>query len=95
MKFQIDEQCCKGIPVRKLKGRAIFKHGDSWYRRVDSVGQGITLDHSGGHVVIVNLKIGTLREIPGNIHVEIYEPCPDHTLMLRPVSFEDRHFYLI
>lgn len=75
MKFQIKENCCRGVHVWRLSGRAMFKHGGSWYRRVESCGQGVSLNHSANNIVIMNLKCGTLREIHAKTMVEVYEMC--------------------
>ena len=94
MEFQISP-FCSGTRVDRLKGRAIFKHGGSFYRVVDSSGQGVTLEHSPCHVVIVNLKTGTLREIKGSIHVEPLRPCKEQDcFQLELVPKHDLYHYL-
>lgn len=73
-KFVITKQC-DGVQLKKLRGRAIFIHGDSFYRVVDEIGQGIQLNKSPNMVMVTNQKIGTLRLLDGNIHVIPLKPC--------------------
>ena len=94
MKFQVKENC-EGVPVFKLSGRAYFRHGGSWYKRVESCGQGVDLRHSKGYVVIMNTKCGTLREISATIHVEPFKVCNDSIVNLAKIPYFELENYLV
>lgn len=78
-------ESCKGVRVDQLRGRAMFVHGDSFYRVVDTIGDGIKAVYPSGHVLCTNQKIGTLRLLRGDVHVVVVTPC-DEEIRLREAT---------
>ena len=78
--------------VGDLRGRAIFIHGSSMYRVVDSTGEGVDLRCPKHQRVVVNLKIGSLRCLDKNIMVDVYDT--DDVINLYLVPGHELHRYL-
>ena len=53
----------------------IISHPDTVYQKVDKrkTGQGVTIDFPKNHSLIMNVKLGTLRVVPGYTLVSVYE----------------------
>jgi len=92
LKFNVKEKC-EGTPVKDLNGCAVFMHGGSFYRVVTKTGNGVSLKHSGQHLVIVNMKLGSLREIHRAVHVIPLE-FENEEVNLCEISADNMHMYL-
>lgn len=73
LKFEREGYCAIGELNYGTVVTDVISHPQSLYMKVDKrgLGQGLSINHSRNHSVLVNLKSGTLREIPGNSQVRV------------------------
>jgi len=58
--------------IGDIKRGTLIRYQNHTYIKVDKrVGSGLSIDWTANNCILLNLKWGTLREIPGGVHVTI------------------------